>query len=56
MHVIHMVLQLVLPLEGGTAQGAVERPGIGVDDHVLGQSLLDAEGLMADGAAVGLFP
>lgn len=51
-HVVHMVLQLVLPLEGGTAVGAVEGAGVRVDHHVLGQGLLDAEALVALGAPV----
>ena len=53
-HVVHVVLELVLPLKGGAAVEAVEGAGIGVGHHVLGQSLLDAEALVALGAPVRL--
>lgn len=53
-HVIHVVLELVLPLEGGGAVGAAEGPGVRMDHHVLGQRLFDAEALVALRTPVGL--
>lgn len=52
MDVVHVVFELVLAFEGGTAVRAAERTHLGVDDHVLGQSFLDAKGLVADHTAV----
>lgn len=52
--VVHVVFELVLALKGGAAVRAAERPHLRVDDHVLGQSFLDAEGLIADHTAVRL--
>lgn len=47
-NVVHVVLQLVLPLKGGTAVGAVKGTGVRMDHHVLRQGLLDAKRLVAD--------
>lgn len=52
--VVHVVFQLVLAFEGGAAVRAAKRAHLRVDDHVLGQSFLDAKGLVADQAAVRL--
>lgn len=52
--VVHVVFELVLAFEGGAAVRAAERAHLRVDDHVLGQSFLDAEGLVADHTAVRL--
>lgn len=52
--VVHVVFELVLAFEGGIAMRAAEGAHLRVDDHVLGQSFLDAEGLVADHAAVRL--
>lgn len=49
-----MVFELVLTFKGGAAVRAAERAHLRVDDHVLGQSFLDAEGLVADHTPVRL--
>lgn len=54
MDVVHVVFELVLAFEGSAAVRAAERAHLRVDDHVLGQSLLDTEGLVADHTAVRL--
>lgn len=52
--VVHVVFELILAFEGGAAVRAAERAHLRVDDHVLSQSFLYAEGLVADHTAVRL--
>lgn len=55
MHVVSVVLELVFPLERCVAVLAVERPGVRVNDQVLGQGFLNSERLVADLTLVRFF-
>lgn len=45
---VNMILELVLPFEGGVAVLAIKGTGIRMYDQMFCQSLLNAKGLVAD--------